>query len=114
MPSAMIEGKRQIDLAGDDDEGQRQGDDAELRRRLGEGAVDVEIGEDGRRGDDEGEPHREPDADDAELAAVAAQSRRRRDAVVGGTVRNRAVAIGVSPSIPSGRRDRAGQSARPS
>ena len=35
-------GKRKIDLAGDDDEGQRQRDDAEQRRRLGEGAIDVD------------------------------------------------------------------------
>ena len=68
-------GEREIDLAGDDDEGQRQRDDAELRRRLGEGAVDVEVGEDPRRRDDESEPHRQADADDAELAAVPKQAR---------------------------------------
>ena len=76
-------GEREIDLAGDDDEGQRQRDDAELRRRLGEGAIDVEIREeDPRRRDDESEPHRQADADDAELAAVAKQQGRRRGAVV--------------------------------
>ena len=81
-------GEGEVDLAGDDDEGQRQRDDAELRRRLREGAVNVEVGEHGRRRGDEGEPHRQPHADNAELAAVAAQGRRRRYAIVGGTVRN--------------------------
>ena len=51
----------------------RQRDDAELRRRLREGEIDVDVGEDARRRDHEGEPHRQPDADDAELAAVALQ-----------------------------------------
>ena len=65
-------GEREIDLAGDDDKGQRQRDDAELRGRLGEGAIDVEIREeDPRRRDDEPEPHGKADADDAELAPIA-------------------------------------------
>ena len=81
-------GEREVDLAGDDDEGQGERDDAELRRRLREGAIDVEVGEHGRGRDDEGEPHRQPDADNAELAAVPAQRRGRRNAVVNGTVRN--------------------------
>ena len=94
-------GEREIDLAGDDDEGQRQRDDAELRRRLGEGAIDVEIGEEdpGRR-DDESEPHRQADADDAELAAVAQQQGRRRDAVVDRLCGETCLGHAVYSSVP--------------
>ena len=67
VPSAMMEGNGKVDLTGDDDECQGQRNDAELRRGLCEGLVDVDVGEHGRGCEHEAEPHRKPDADDAEL-----------------------------------------------
>jgi len=59
--------KREVDLPGDDDEGEPQRHDEEQWGGGGEGLVDVGAEEDRRGRQDEGQPDDDPDREDADL-----------------------------------------------